>query len=79
MSIYPSKMAVFKNGVHVANLWPATKAHAKRFIKKEITSTHMGEWRKLSDNFHAEGWEYSTTIGVSYQFKKLSKHRVVKP
>lgn len=72
-TVMPSKMEVWKNGSHIANLWPATKAHAKRYIKKEVTSTHMGQWRKLPD-----GWEYSTTIGAYYTFKKVSKHRVTK-
>ncbi len=40
-----------------------SKAEARRWVARNVTSTHMGQWIRLSN-----GFEYATTIGQYYQF-----------
>lgn len=45
---------------------PATKRAAKDYIRKNLRSTHMGQWIKQDD-----GYSYDTTIGRYYWFIKV--------
>lgn len=56
---------IFMNGNLVGETATATKKAAKEWLKKNLTSTHMGEWRRVGSRY---GWTYSTTIGRTYSF-----------
>jgi hypothetical protein len=59
------------NGERLPHLVSATKADAKQFIRGYETSTHMGQWRRIDG-----GYEYSTTIGRYYTFKKPDTDKI---
>ena len=48
----------------------ATKLDAKKWIKTNVLSTHMGQWCKMG-----YGLEYATTIGQYYQFVVCKEDR----
>lgn len=58
-------MSVYLNGKKVGQCSGGSIASARRWVNENVTSTHMGEW------FHrAYGFEYATTIGQYYEFRK---------
>ena len=57
-------MQVLLNDKPVGKIEGGSLAAAKRWVQKNITSTHMGEWRRLPGG----GYEYATTIGQYYTF-----------
>lgn len=62
---------VFRNGVSIGCTSAATKNAAKVWVAKNVLSTHMGEWRK-----RLGGYQYATTIGVTYDFEPVLKLKV---
>lgn len=54
---------VYLNDSRVDKIKTADFKDAKRWIKVNVFSTHMGEWRKTTD-----GYVYYTTIGRVYRF-----------
>jgi hypothetical protein len=55
--------SVFMNGECVGELDGNSQESAKRWVRKNVYDTHVGEWRKIP-----EGYEYNTTIGRYYTF-----------
>lgn len=45
---------------------------AKKWVKNNILSTHMGEWIE-----HDDGYEYATTIGRYYRFRLEKRGEVM--
>ena len=56
---------VYKNDSLKTDVIDATKSAAKKWVRENVLSTHIGEWRKTS-----EGYEYATSIGAYYQFRR---------
>jgi hypothetical protein len=54
---------VYLNGKWIDKVG-GTKDDLKAWVKRNLTSTHIGQWRRISG-----GHEYSTTIGRYYTFK----------
>lgn len=57
------QFSIYLNDTKLLFTIPATKRDAVAFIKRYLTSTHMGGWRKVPG-----GYEYATTIGKYYRF-----------
>lgn len=58
----PQVYLVYRNG-ELCERITGTKRSAKLWVAANVTSTHMGSWRKAYD-----GYRYDTTIGVYYAF-----------
>lgn len=59
---------VSMNGESVGVVQGVSLTSAKRWVKKNITSTHMGEWRRVE-----RGFEYATTIGQYFLFVRCGE------
>lgn len=56
-------LQVFMNDKPIGTTEGWSISAAKRWVRQNVTSTHMGQWRILEG-----GFEYSTTIGQYYLF-----------
>lgn len=58
--------AVYLDGVLLDTI-PGRKKDAQKWVRAHITSTHMGEWRRVNKiDLH-----YCTTIGRTYTFMRI--------
>jgi hypothetical protein len=60
-----SQFSIYVNGTKLLFKIDGTKKAAKQYIQTFLTSTHMGQWRKIES-----GYAYDTTIGKYYEFKR---------